>query len=226
MASNNNLYEILKVKFPGKDIDNDPEERKRYRFYLRKNGAFYYDKNKANIEAKKAAMVHSLKIACESTWRHLRLQEMREPTHLMATDTDERPSSSLSSIDSRIPNPAASQSAELLMPDTEALNTSESQMLEMPESEILEMSESLIEMPESQDEQTEIEAEPPMAVNSEELVDIAGQIRSESQMPVLITSSACDGILSSESFGPSSGTLPDSLRIQPIATSTQDEENN
>lgn len=71
-----NLYEELKVKFPGEDVEKG-ESREKYQYYLKVCGAYYAEKNrKVYEEEMPRKSMENLEQATEQVWRTFRMMQM------------------------------------------------------------------------------------------------------------------------------------------------------
>lgn len=91
-----NLFELLKSKFPGKDVENDPEAREQYLYYLKVCGGYYADKNAANMDQLAEKNARQQQRVIERLWQTLRVRQMANNDNGSTGDDSDSDAESLS----------------------------------------------------------------------------------------------------------------------------------
>lgn len=91
-----NLYQLLQSKFPGKDVENDAEDREQYLYYLKVCGGYYADKNADKMDRLAGKNVRQQQRVFDQLWRTLRVRQMVNNDDGSAGDDSDSDAASLS----------------------------------------------------------------------------------------------------------------------------------
>lgn len=127
-----NLYEMLKSKFPGKDVENDPNAREQYLYYLKVCGGYYADKNAAQMDRLAEKNARQQQRVIDRLWQTLRVRQMaNNDSGSTDDDSDSDAAASASAADDLVPEGTfvepASKTASFLLPDSEPVSASDSE---------------------------------------------------------------------------------------------------
>lgn len=75
-----NLYKTLQTKFPGKDVEGDPNARRQYEYYLRECGSYYADKNRERLMTAGERTARAWQYWQELLWKSFRVTQLAQAT--------------------------------------------------------------------------------------------------------------------------------------------------